>query len=83
MIPLAEMLSTQRRLLGKIVQDRTGLKGPYNIEFEFDFNAANEPDYSGPSIFTALKEQLGVKLEAAKGPLEVIMVDSANPPGDN
>ena len=83
MIPLAEMLSTQRRLLGKIVQDRTGLAGPYNIEFEFDFNAANQPDYTGPSIFTALKEQLGVKLEAAKGPLEVILVDSASPPGDN
>jgi uncharacterized protein (TIGR03435 family) len=83
MIPLAEMLSTQRRLLGKIVQDRTGLKGPYNIEFEFDFNAANQPDYTGPSIFTALKEQLGVKLEAAKGPLEVIVVDSASAPGDN
>ncbi len=83
MIPLAEMLSTQRRLLGKIVQDRTGLAGPYNIEFEFDFNAANQPDYTGPSIFTALKEQLGVKLEAAKGPLEVIVVDSASAPGDN
>jgi uncharacterized protein (TIGR03435 family) len=83
MVPLAEMLSTQRRLLGRIVQDRTGFAGPYNIEFEFDFNAANQPDYSGPSIFTALKEQLGVRLEAAKGPLEVIVVDSASTPGDN
>ena len=59
MIPLAEMLSTQRRLLGRIVQDRTGFAGSYNIEFEFDFNASNQPDYSGPSIFTALKKQLG------------------------
>jgi uncharacterized protein (TIGR03435 family) len=83
MIPLAEMLSTRRQLLGKIVQDRTGFAGLYNIEFEFDFNAANQLGYSGPSIFTALKEQLGVKLEAAKGPLEVIAVDSASTPGDN
>jgi uncharacterized protein (TIGR03435 family) len=83
MIPLAEMLSTQRRLLGKIVQDRTGLAGPYDIELEFDFNAASQPDYSGPSIFTALKEQLGVRLEAAKGPLEVIVMDGASTPGDN
>jgi hypothetical protein len=52
MIPVAEMFSTQRRLLGRIVQDRTSPTGPYNIELEFDFTAANQSDYSGPSIFT-------------------------------
>lgn len=83
MVPVAEMLSTQRRLLGRIVQDRTGLPGPYNIELEYDFQAANQPDYNGPSIFTALKEQLGLKLEALKGPLEVIVVESAKPPDEN
>ncbi len=83
MIPVAEMLSTQRALLGRIVQDRTGLAGPYDIGFEFDFRAANRPDYTGPSIFTALKEQLGLKLEASKGPLEVLVVESASPPDEN
>ena len=83
MIPVAEMLSTQRRLLGRIVQDRTGLPGPYNIELEFDFAAANQPDYAGPSIFTALKEQLGLKLEASKGPLQVLVVEGASTPGEN
>jgi uncharacterized protein (TIGR03435 family) len=83
MIPVAEMLSTQRALLGRIVQDRTGLSGPYNIELEFDFRTANQPDYTGPSIFTALKEQLGLKLEASKGPLDVLVVESASPPDEN
>jgi uncharacterized protein (TIGR03435 family) len=83
MVPVAEMLSTQRPLLGMVVQDRTGLAGPYNIEFEFDFAAANRPDYVGPSIFTALKEQLGLRLEASKGPLQVLVVDSAALPGEN
>lgn len=83
MIPVAEMLSTQRRLLGKIVQDRTGLPGPYNIDFEFDFAAANQPDYTGPSIFTALKEQLGLKLEPSKGQLQVLVVESAGAPDEN
>ena len=83
MIPLAEMLSTQRPLLGRIVQDRTGLAGPYNIELEFDFRAANQADYNGPSIFTALREQLNLKLEASKGPLDVLVVESANPPDEN
>lgn len=83
MIPVAEMLSTQRRLLGRIVQDRTWLAGPYNIELEFDFQAANQPDYNGPSIFTVLKEQLGLKLEASKGPLQVLVVESASAPSEN
>jgi uncharacterized protein (TIGR03435 family) len=83
MIPVAEMLSTQRRLLGRIVQDRTGFAGPYNMELEFDFQAANQPDYNGPSIFTVLKEQLGLKLEASKGPLQVLVVESASAPSEN
>ena len=83
MIPLAEMLSIQRPLLGQIVQDRTGLTGPYNIELEFDFRSATQPDYAGPSIFTALKEQLGLKLESSKGPLQVVVVDSASAPDEN
>lgn len=83
MIPLAEMLSTRRPLIGRIVQDHTGLSGPYNIELEFDFNSANQADYVGPSIFSALKEQLGLKLEAAKGALKVLVVDGASAPGEN
>jgi uncharacterized protein (TIGR03435 family) len=83
MVPVAEMLSMRRALLGRIVQDHTGLTGPYNIELEFDFNAANRSDYAGPSIFTALKEQLGLKLEASKGPLQVLVVESARLPEEN
>jgi uncharacterized protein (TIGR03435 family) len=83
MVPVAEMLSMRRPLLGRIVQDHTGLTGPYDIELEFDFNAANRSDYAGPSIFAALKEQLGLKLEASKGPLQVLVVESASTPDEN
>jgi two-component system, chemotaxis family, protein-glutamate methylesterase/glutaminase len=41
------------------VQDRTGLTGRYNVELEFDFAAANQPEAGGPSIFTALKRAIG------------------------
>jgi uncharacterized protein (TIGR03435 family) len=70
MISVADMLSIQRRLFGRLVQDHSGLTGLYNVELNFNFAAANQPDYAGPSIFTVLKEQLGLKLEASKGPFQ-------------
>ena len=78
MISVADMLSIQRRLFGRLVQDHSGLTGLYNVELNFNFAAANQPDYAGPSIFTVLKEQLGLKLEASKGPFQVLVVDSAS-----
>lgn len=66
---LAKVLSNQ---LMRTVQDRTGIEG------YFDFDLRWEPSDSpviGASLFTALQEQLGLKLEARKGPVEVLIVD--------
>jgi uncharacterized protein (TIGR03435 family) len=73
---LADRLST---MLGRTVVDKTGLDGTYDIALTFAPEpppGAEATDPSGPSLFTALQEQLGLKLQAGKGPVEVIVVDS-------
>lgn len=85
MTMLATQLSQQ---LGRSVTDKTGLKGQYDIKLEWTPDESQGPgpkegggeaaapiDSSGPSIFTALQDQLGLKLEGQKGPVEIIVID--------
>jgi uncharacterized protein (TIGR03435 family) len=75
---LADRLST---MLGRTVVDKTGLEGTYDIALTFAPDpppGTPTPELSGPSLFTALQEQLGLKLQAGRGPVEVIVVDSAD-----
>jgi len=80
MAAAAEMLSAQRQVVGRVVQDRTGLSGRYKMELEFQFLP---PDPEGISIFTAVREQWGLKLEPAKGSVELVVVDRAELPTEN
>lgn len=67
--------------LDRSVIDNTGLTGEYDLSLEW---AADETgDSSVPSIFTALQEQLGLKLESTKGPVEVIVIDHVERPSEN
>ena len=73
---LAELLSEDA---GRPVIDRTGLMGSYDMTLDWavdDAAAANDPA-AGPSLFTALQEQLGLRLESTRAPVETIIVDQA------
>jgi uncharacterized protein (TIGR03435 family) len=89
---LADYVSGQ---VSRIVEDKTGLTGKYDVTLRWapEDNRATPPSdgrqdaapatESGPSIFTALQEQLGLKLESAKEPVDTIVVDHVEMPSEN
>ncbi len=92
---LAMQLSMERAAVGRPVLDQTGLKGKYDFDLTWTpppgmgpgpssgAEMAPPPDTSGSSIFTALQEQLGLKLEPAKGPMEVLQIVHIEKPSEN
>jgi len=82
MLMLATLIS--RFELHSVVIDETGIAGRYNITLEWSPANAPPDAAAGPSIFTAVKEQLGLQLEAKKGPVQVLVIDHAEKiPVDN
>lgn len=73
------------QLLGRTVVDKTGITGEVDLHltFSLDESANSASDLGPPSIFTAIQEQLGLKLDSAKGPVEVLVVDHAERPTEN
>jgi uncharacterized protein (TIGR03435 family) len=70
------------RLAGRVVFDRTGIEGYFDLTLKF----SREPDPArpdAPSIFTALQEQLGLKLESGRAPLQTLVIDHIERPSDN
>lgn len=74
--------------IGRPVRDRTGLIGHYDVRLKFvgvvtPNGRSNPAADSGPNIFTALQEQLGLRLQSGKGPVSVAIVDRVAPPADD
>ena len=86
-------------LAGRVVIDKTGLTSAYDFELHWAQEpgqgspeafglppvAADAPpvDTNGPSIFTALQEQLGLRLEMQKGPVEILVIDHIEKASEN
>lgn len=76
--------------LGRVVVNQTGLSGRYDLSLRWTPDDAPPPMLNGapdpnapPGLFTALQEQLGLKLEPAKGPVEVLVIDHIEQPSPN
>jgi uncharacterized protein (TIGR03435 family) len=90
---LAEVLERQDEVgnppggRGRIVVDKTNLSGRYDWTLYWtpwqDLGSRELSDSKGPSLFTALQEQLGLKLEPAKGKVEVVVIDHIDLPSEN
>jgi uncharacterized protein (TIGR03435 family) len=79
--PISILAGNLGNQLGRIVIDKTALAGAYDWKLEWDPNPS--ADSTLPSLFTAVQQQLGLKLEPQKGPMEVLVIDSAEHPTGN
>jgi bla regulator protein blaR1 len=96
---VAGLAGTLTLNLGRPVIDRTGIKGSYDFTLEWTpapdqggpqtiglpprAEPSRATDSNGPSIFTALQEQLGLKVESTKGPVDVLVIDHVARPSEN
>jgi len=71
------------QILDRPVVDKTGLNGFYDFTFELPSTILPSPDSVGPTIFDALEDQLGLKLQAGKGPVQFFVIDHAERPSAN
>jgi uncharacterized protein (TIGR03435 family) len=82
-MPLHSLPSMLARELDRPVVDKTGLTGNYDFALKFTPAAAAGSDSEDPSIFTAIQEQLGLRLEPARAPIDVLIVDHVEQPSGN
>ena len=95
---MAEFVKLLSEIVGKPVIDKTGVIGNFDVHVEFSpddatpgIQAVRRPGDSGananpaakPPIMMALQEQLGLKLESTKGPVEILVIDYVERPTDN
>jgi uncharacterized protein (TIGR03435 family) len=91
-ITMAALAGALRTYAGREVVDRTGLSGEYDFDLQFAAPPTTGPADAGipaapvddaASVFTALQEQLGLRLDSTRGPVEVLVIDSAERPTEN
>ena len=71
---MAELAVSLTDFAKRLVVDRTGIEGTYRVQVWY----GNNPESDAPDLFTALQEQVGLKLESGRGPVETLVVDRAD-----
>ena len=84
--PISSLANVATGLLGAVVLDKTGLNGGWGYEVAYAAENAAERVVPDPNVVpfpTALEEQLGLKLESGRGPVDVLVIDSVQQPTEN
>lgn len=88
-VPIVRLATFVGGVLGRVVNDETGLSGVYDIDWRWRPDIGMSPDLSDrakadiearPSLPVALREQLGLELQSRRGPVTVVVVDSVSRP---
>lgn len=93
-VPLSNLVNLLPRFVNRVVIDRTGLTGAFDLTLKWSPapgewvappppGGSRTPPVDGPSLFSALQEQLGLKLESTRGPVDVLVIDDAEMPKEN
>jgi bla regulator protein blaR1 len=95
-MPISQLATSLSNQLGRPVIDKTGLTAKYNITLEWTPDETQPPlggvvdptrppsnDSTGPTIYAAVQEQLGLKLESEKAPVDMLVIDSAEKASEN
>lgn len=90
-VPISQLVQLMTPELGRHILDQTGLTGKYDFTLRCspsEMRALMDggtwtPDSGGPSIFTALQEQLGLELKSQKAPIEALVIDHVEKPSAN
>ena len=90
-VPLSNFIRNLGGMTGRFVIDKTGLAGPYDLDLQWTPDPASagagpqgQPGLGdGASLFAAIQEQLGLRLEAKKAPVEVLVIESAERPTED
>ena len=80
------LTATLQRYVDRLLFDETGLSGDFDADLEWSpevLSADSPPPASGASIFTAVQEQLGLRLESRRVPVDVVIVERAEKPTPN
>jgi len=86
---MAMLANLLRLSAGRIVVDKTGLAGSYRVRMTYDQMSARRgpdvpvPENAGPSVFVALPDQLGLKLESSRTPVDTLVIDRLEKPSEN
>jgi len=93
-VPVSELARVLGNVMGRPVTDKTALTGTFDIHLEFARDQALQgfpaldvapptSDPAGVTVFTAVQEQLGLRLDSTKGPVEVVVIEHVEKPDAN